>query len=130
MVKFVMKKFNFLAWSKWFHHLWICHSIIFYPGTGYFNSLTYICTWFLQFSRLKIPVWIFRPAVTCKIQVWNRLKIKFIKLDISNRRIAKSSTKLKLINSYVRSYLFIDKCFFASSFIIFTFGQMYIFLQS
>ena len=27
--------------------------------------------------------------VVCKIQVWNRLKIKFIKLDISNWRIAK-----------------------------------------
>ena len=33
--------------------------------------------------------WIFLPAVACKIQVWNRLKIQFIKLDISNWRIAK-----------------------------------------
>ena len=33
--------------------------------------------------------WIFLPAVACKIQVWSRLKIKFIKLDISNWRIAK-----------------------------------------
>ena len=33
--------------------------------------------------------WIFLPAVACKIQVWNRLKIQFIKLDISNWRIVK-----------------------------------------
>ena len=58
-----------------------------------------ICTWFLQFSSLKYPVWwtrffpslnwIFLLAVACKIQVWNKLKIKFIKLDISNWRITK-----------------------------------------
>ena len=28
--------------------------------------------------------WIFLPAVACKIQVWNRLKIQCIKHDISN----------------------------------------------
>jgi hypothetical protein len=33
--------------------------------------------------------WIFLPALACKIQVRNQLKIKFIKLDISNWRIAK-----------------------------------------
>ena len=33
--------------------------------------------------------WIFLPSVACKIQVWNRLKIQFLKLDISNWRIAK-----------------------------------------
>ena len=50
-----------------------------------------ICTWFFEFSSLKYQVgwtgffpslnWNFLPAVACKIQVWNRLKIKFIKLD-------------------------------------------------
>ena len=33
--------------------------------------------------------WIFLPTVVCKIQVWNRQKIQFIKLDISKWRIAK-----------------------------------------
>ena len=32
---------------------------------------------------------IFLPPVACKIQVWNRLKIHFIELNISNWRIAK-----------------------------------------
>ena len=55
----------------------------------------YICTWFLKFSSLKYRVWwtwllsyslnwIFLPAVACKIQVWNKLRFKLIKLDISN----------------------------------------------
>ena len=58
-----------------------------------------ICTWILQFSSLKYRVWwtgffpslnwIFLPAVAWKIQVWNSLKIKFIKLNISNWTIAK-----------------------------------------
>jgi hypothetical protein len=35
-------------------------------------------------NRIFFPSlnWIFLPAVACKIQVWSRLKIKFIKLDI------------------------------------------------
>ena len=41
--------------------------------TGFFSSLN----------------WIFLPAVACKNYVWNRLKVKFIKLDISKWRIAK-----------------------------------------
>ena len=51
-----------------------------------------ICTWFLKFSSLKqYQFWwtgffpslnrIFLPAVACK-EVWNRLKIEFIKLDM------------------------------------------------
>ena len=43
--------------------------------------------WNVKFDELDFfPSlnWIFLPAVACKIQVWNRLKIKFIKLDISN----------------------------------------------
>ena len=38
------------------------------------------------FPRLN---WIFLPALVCEIQVWNRLKIQFIKLDISNWRMSK-----------------------------------------
>ena len=48
--------------------------------------------WNIEFEELDIfPSlnWIFLPAVACKIQVWNRLKIKFVKLDISNWIIAK-----------------------------------------
>ena len=47
-----------------------------------------ICNWFFKFSSLKYWFWwaVFFPsfkrillsAVTCKIPVWNRLKIKFI----------------------------------------------------
>ena len=40
--------------------------------------------WNIKFVELD-----FSAAVACKIQVWNILKIKFIKLDISNWRIAK-----------------------------------------
>ena len=69
------------------------------------NIFTYlfICTWFLQLLSLKYQVWwtgfvsqlnwIFLPAIACKIQVWNRQKIKFIKLNISNWRIAKIECK-------------------------------------
>ena len=35
----------------------------------------------LQFETSSLRNWIFLPAVACKIQVWNILKIKFIKLD-------------------------------------------------
>ena len=41
----------------------------------------------LQFEILSLMNWIFLPAVACKTQVWNRLKIHFIKLNISNWRI-------------------------------------------
>ena len=47
--------------------------------------------WNIEFDELDFfPSlnWIFLPAVACKIQVWNRLKIKFIKLDISSWRFA------------------------------------------
>ena len=37
---------------------------------------------------------IFLPVVACKIQVWNRPKIKFIKLDISKWRIAKNQVQI------------------------------------
>ena len=37
----------------------------------------------LQFEISSLMNWIFLPAVACKIQVWNRPKINFIKLDIS-----------------------------------------------
>ena len=43
----------------------------------------------LQFKISSKMNWIFVLAVACKIQVWNRLKIQFIKLDISDWRIAK-----------------------------------------
>ena len=43
----------------------------------------------LQFEISSLLNWIFLPAVVCKIQVCNRLKIKFTKLDISNWRITK-----------------------------------------
>ena len=48
--------------------------------------------WNIKFDELDFFLslnWIFLPAVACKIQVWNRLKIKLIKLDITNWRIAK-----------------------------------------
>ena len=41
--------------------------------------------WNIKFDELDFfPSlnWNFLPAVACKIQVWNRLKIKFIKLDV------------------------------------------------
>ena len=52
----------------------------------------YSPVWNIEFDELDFfPSlnWIFLPAVACKIQVWNRLKIKFTKLDISNWRNAK-----------------------------------------
>jgi hypothetical protein len=73
-----------------------------------------VCTWFLQFSSLKCQVWltwfffpsliwIFLPTIVCKIQVWNGLKIKFIKLEISNWKIADrqgDKVVLQLIESW------------------------------
>ena len=49
--------------------------------------------------------WIFLPAVVCKIQAVNRLKIKFIKLDISNWRIAK--LKCRYVGDWVIHYLIV-----------------------
>ena len=48
----------------------------------------------LQVEILSLMNWIFLPAVACKIQVWNKLKIQFIKLDISNWRIAKNQVQI------------------------------------
>ena len=73
-----------------------------------------VCTWFLQFSSLKCQVWltwfffpsliwILLPTIVCKIQVWNGLKIKFIKLEISNWKIADrqgDKVVLQLIESW------------------------------
>ena len=54
--------------------------------------------WNIQFDELDFLSslnWSFLPAVACKIQVWNRLKIMFIKLDFSNWRILKISGGIK-----------------------------------
>ena len=59
----------------------------------FFNSPV----WNIQFDELDFfPSlnWIFLPAVACKIQVWNRIKIQFIKLDISNWRIVKNQVQI------------------------------------
>ena len=45
-----------------------------------------LMNWIFCLYSLK---WIFLPIIACKIKVWNGLKIKFIKLDTSNWRIAK-----------------------------------------
>ena len=48
--------------------------------------------WNIKFDQLNFfpsLIWNFLLAVICKIQVWNRLKIQLIKLDISNWRIVK-----------------------------------------
>ena len=61
--------------------------------TSYLSAV-YFCNspvWNIEFDELDFfpsSNWIFLPAVACKIQVWNRLKIKFIKLDIWNWKIA------------------------------------------
>ena len=65
--------------------------------TSYLSTLN-----FCKSSSFRCQVWwtgfffpslkfIFLPAVACKIQVWNRQKINFIKLDVSNWRIEKSN---------------------------------------
>ena len=84
------------------------------PTETTLNSLT-ICTWFLQLSNLKYQVWwtgifprlnwIFLPAVAWqKIQVWNRLKIQFIKLDISNWRFEKKSSADRYVDGNTDMY--------------------------
>ena len=45
----------------------------------------------LQFEISSLIKWIFLPDVARKIQVWNRLKIKFIQVDFSNSILQKSS---------------------------------------
>ena len=45
------------------------------------------CLSALDFWNIQIVI--FLPDVACKIQVWNRLKIQFIKFNISNWRISK-----------------------------------------
>ena len=62
--------------------------------TPYLSALDFCNTpvWSNKFDKLDFfhsLNWIFLPTVACKIQVWNRLKIKFIKLVISKWRIAK-----------------------------------------
>ena len=69
-----------------------------YSNKSFFLS---ICTWFLKNQVWKIKFdeldfltslnWIFTASVACKIQVWNRPKIQFIKLDFSNSIFQKSS---------------------------------------
>ena len=68
----------------------------FIAHSSYLSALNFCNSpvWNIDFDELdffSILNWIFLSAVACIIQVWNRLKIKFIKLDISNWRIAISS---------------------------------------
>ena len=63
----------------------------------------------LQFEILSLMNWIFLPAIACKIPVWNRLKIKFIKLDISNWRIAKIECKQIGGKSLAESFAYQEK---------------------
>ena len=62
------------------------------PMNKLYHFKSPVFVWNIVFDELDFfpsLKWIFLPAVACKIQVWNRLKIQFIKLDISNWRIAK-----------------------------------------
>ena len=68
----------------------------FIAHSSYLSALNFCNSpvWNIDFDELdffSILNWIFLSAVACIIRVWNRLKIKFIKLDISNWRIAISS---------------------------------------
>ena len=73
---------------------------LFFKRINIKTSSLSICTWFLQNSSLKYRVFdendffpslnlIFTACVAYKIPVWNRPKIKFIKLNISNWNFAK-----------------------------------------
>ena len=91
MWEFVYKVLLTILWKKChFEHNPKCPSKqSLYPSAlDFCNSPV----WNIQFDELDFfPSlnWIFLPAVACTIQDWNRLKIKLIKLDISNWRIVK-----------------------------------------
>ena len=85
------------SWHYWITRESRITGLLETPALRY-TQLTYplsICTWLLQFSKLKYRVWWtvfffliwnwnFLPTVAYKTQVWNKPKIKFIKFDISN----------------------------------------------
>ena len=62
--------------------------------SSYLSALDFCnySVWNIQFDELDFfPIWagFFLPAVACKIQFWNRIKIKFFKPDILNWKVAK-----------------------------------------
>ena len=79
--------------------------------TSYLSALDFCNSpvWNIEFDELDFfpsSNWHFLPA--CKIQIWNRLKIKLVKLDISNWRIAKNQVQIDR-GSVLEKSLFIQK---------------------
>ena len=67
------------------------YTITFFPTSFISLMNLHLIFAILEFGELDFfPTlnWIFLPVVACKIQIWNRLKIQLIKLNISNWKIA------------------------------------------
>ena len=74
---------------------------------SFFNQLKHlsICALFLQFELSSLMHWIFLPAAACKIQFWNRPKIRFLKLEIFQTGELQKSRADRGTKDFLSSYL-------------------------